>query len=149
MDLHFYIGHPMRKNSPCVVVCSITSQPTSNPTVEPQSNPMLKYVGNNWIPEDMFPLSACQGDCDIDDDCEGSLVCQQRNGNEEVLGCSGSADWATDYCRYPDSIRDVATPSPTVVLTSQTATLSPTVSPSISVQPSDVPSEMPSVRSLI
>jgi len=33
-------------------------------------NPELSDVGNNGSPASAFPLSACQGDCDDDDDCE-------------------------------------------------------------------------------
>ena len=31
----------------------------------------------------------CQGDCDEDSDCEEGLVCIQRDGFEQVLGCTG------------------------------------------------------------
>jgi hypothetical protein len=41
----------------------------------------------------------CQGDCDNDDDCLGSLVCFQRNANiTSVPGCSGTPLAAEDYC---------------------------------------------------
>eukprot|EP00980_Cylindrotheca_fusiformis_P000754 scaffold175_cov153-Cylindrotheca_fusiformis.AAC.6 len=50
-----------------------------------------------------FPLGRCEGDCDDDDDCEGGLICFQRNENESVPGClGGSKDRSkTDYCTPP------------------------------------------------
>ncbi len=42
----------------------------------------------------------CLGDCDVDDDCKGNLVCFQRDKNEAVPGCDGGEDdgTPTDYC---------------------------------------------------
>ena len=34
----------------------------------------------------------CSGDCDTDDDCAGDLVCFQRDGGEDVPGCSWGAN---------------------------------------------------------
>eukprot|EP00980_Cylindrotheca_fusiformis_P004439 scaffold948_cov106-Cylindrotheca_fusiformis.AAC.11 len=47
-----------------------------------------------------LPLGLCQGDCDSDEDCEGTLSCQQRHAGEEVNGCNGGGEDAseTDYC---------------------------------------------------
>jgi len=59
----------------------------------------LKFIANgpNRAPK-AFPLGECEGDCDNDNECEGSLVCMKRNGGEIVPGCSGidKAHW--DYC---------------------------------------------------
>ena len=38
------------------------------------SKPRLKYDGNNGIPEDVFPLGLCRGDCDTDDECGVSII---------------------------------------------------------------------------
>jgi hypothetical protein len=47
----------------------------------------------------------CQGDCDNDSDCFGTLKCLQRYGNEPVLGCYGYNDnpqyYAYDFCYDP------------------------------------------------
>jgi hypothetical protein len=46
-------------------------------------------------------LEMCQGDCDTDGDCKGSLVCFQREeGNIPVPGCDGGEEDQTpsDYC---------------------------------------------------
>jgi len=58
----------------------------------------LKYVGNDGIPVEAFPLGECEGDCDTDDDCEGSLECYQRDGGESVPGCEGNSRSKTDFC---------------------------------------------------
>ena len=44
---------------------------------------------------------ACQGDCDIDNDCASGFQCMQRNGDETVKGCGGSGLTGYDYCRVP------------------------------------------------
>lgn len=43
-------------------------------------------------------LDRCHGDCDTDADCKADHVCHQRNGDEPVPGCSGTADSTVDYC---------------------------------------------------
>mmetsp|Transcript_12012 Transcript_12012/g.28728 ORF Transcript_12012/g.28728 Transcript_12012/m.28728 type:complete len:586 (+) Transcript_12012:138-1895(+) len=45
-------------------------------------------------------LGRCEGECDIDDDCEGDLVCYQKNDCVYVPGCRGGEyDYSyTDYC---------------------------------------------------
>ncbi|GFH44862.1 hypothetical protein CTEN210_01336 [Chaetoceros tenuissimus] len=48
--------------------------------------PKIKYVGEC---RSQHQCGLCQGDCDDDDDCEGSLVCVQRDNYEPVLGCNG------------------------------------------------------------
>ncbi|KAL3936908.1 MAG: hypothetical protein SGBAC_007877 [Bacillariaceae sp.] len=52
-----------------------------------------------------FPLALCQGDCDYNWDCEPGLICQQRDANEEVIGCigGGSDSSRTDYCVSPNN----------------------------------------------
>lgn len=51
-----------------------------------------------YIARDAEDLGECQGDCDSDSDCRGSLVCFKRSGYESVPGCSGSGNSGTDYC---------------------------------------------------
>mmetsp|Transcript_117586 Transcript_117586/g.279177 ORF Transcript_117586/g.279177 Transcript_117586/m.279177 type:complete len:508 (+) Transcript_117586:58-1581(+) len=48
-----------------------------------------------------FHLGQCEGDCNHDDDCSGSLRCMQRSGNEDVPGCNGLPFWGVDYCYDP------------------------------------------------
>eukprot|EP00931_Biecheleriopsis_adriatica_P060751 TRINITY_DN36495_c0_g1_i1.p1 TRINITY_DN36495_c0_g1~~TRINITY_DN36495_c0_g1_i1.p1 ORF type:complete len:2641 (-),score=486.46 TRINITY_DN36495_c0_g1_i1:92-6985(-) len=54
-----------------------------------------QYLGGN-LP--LRKMIQCEGDCDTDDDCEGSLVCFQRDGSEAIPGCEGSASSSTDFC---------------------------------------------------
>ncbi|CAE8698862.1 unnamed protein product, partial [Polarella glacialis] len=43
-------------------------------------------------------LFVCEGDCDSDDDCQGSLKCFQRDKYEKIPGCKGSGKSGWDYC---------------------------------------------------
>ena len=44
-------------------------------------------------------LNACEGDCDVDTDCQGGMYCFQRSG-ENTPGCKGETHgW--DYCIQP------------------------------------------------
>ncbi|KAL7544210.1 hypothetical protein ACHAWF_007590 [Thalassiosira exigua] len=59
----------------------------------------LKKVGNDGEPRSAYPLDECEGDCDDDSECQGSLVCFQRSSGEEVPGCTGDgSSKKTDYC---------------------------------------------------
>ena len=52
-------------------------------------------------------LGQCEGDCDSDSDCEGNLVCLQRNAYDRIpSGCRGSLSWKTDYCVRPSNNND-------------------------------------------
>jgi len=66
-------------------------------------------------------LRKCQGDCDRDSDCQGSLKCFQRNGYAKVPGCAagGSGDQRNyDYCYEPSgSTRPSPPPPPPKVCT--------------------------------
>ena len=66
----------------------------------------LRIKGNNGYPSEDFPLGICQGDCDTDDECEGDLVCFQRDAYEAVPGCSGgeSEYRGNDFCIYPQNL---------------------------------------------
>ena len=85
-------------------VCG-TNGPTNSPSPAPTplqtippTMPQLERVGNDGIPESVFPLQQCQGDCDDDLDCFGKLQCIQRDAFEEVLGCAPGGESGTDYC---------------------------------------------------
>jgi len=54
---------------------------------------------------DREPLGQCQGECDVDEDCEGDLECFQRQddtGLTPVPGCRGSGAHNWDYCYKPE-----------------------------------------------
>ena len=49
------------------------------------------------------PCGECQGDCDTDEDCSGSLICHNRNVPKKeddaiVPGCGGRDYSRTDWC---------------------------------------------------
>ena len=48
-------------------------------------------------------MRECEGDCDSDSDCSGSLVCFDRSNTEAVPGCSGTGEPGNDYCIQPES----------------------------------------------
>ena len=70
------------------------------PVVPPSSNkPRLVNKGGT-----AYNLLECHGDCDRDSDCQGTLKCFQRNGNQPVPGCAsgGSGDVrGYDFCYKP------------------------------------------------
>ena len=58
------------------------------------------------------PCGQCAGDCDRDTDCEGDLICFQREDDESVVGCSGDASSGWDYCYDPSGKVTVLAPTP-------------------------------------
>lgn len=46
------------------------------------------------------PLDKCQGDCDVDADCKGNLICFHRQAYQSIPGCQGgdTNERTTDYC---------------------------------------------------
>ena len=79
---------------------------TTTPTAAPNSLPSLLFVGNDGTFE-VYPLSECMGDCDMNDDCAGDLICMQRIANEPVPGCQGPGEFSADYCAKPESLTAV------------------------------------------
>lgn len=53
-------------------------------------------VGYGSSPDQV--LKECEGDCDSDSDCQGSLVCFQRDAGQEVPGCNGISLSKSDFC---------------------------------------------------
>ncbi|KAL7537594.1 hypothetical protein ACHAWF_005837 [Thalassiosira exigua] len=77
----------------------ILREVTSPPPPPGGQSKQLKKVGNDGEPESAYPLDECEGDCDDDSECQGSLVCFQRSWGEPVPGCSGDDRIRkTDYC---------------------------------------------------
>lgn len=115
----------------------LTGSPTTLPTVSPTISaaptppyPRLNKIGNDWNPASGFPLSECEGDCDRNRDCKGTLICFQRDATESVPGCLGGETQSsrTDYCVRPDATIMTARPTPP-------PTISPTVSPAPTLEP--------------
>lgn len=55
------------------------------------------------------PCSACQGDCDSDMDCEGTLLCQERSlhSKVDIAGCEGTGIPGLDYCYISEPGRNL------------------------------------------
>jgi len=74
----------------------------------------LGRVGNNGDPEYLYPLKACQGDCDSSSDCLDGLECYQRSegDTDPIPGCAGDLDGRTDYCYDPNADGSIPVPPP-------------------------------------
>ena len=111
--------------------------PTKAPTGG--SGKLVGYGGTP--PASVFPLQLCEGDCDLDTDCDDGLVCFQRGPGIPVPGClNGDKEMSrTDFCIADPSSRQM----PTILNTSPTgppsltwntaapATLDPIVAPKV------------------
>jgi hypothetical protein len=87
---------------------SISIQPTAAPSEMPSPAPTaaaknVEYVGNDGSPTSAYPLGECQGECDSNEDCEGGLICFQRDPGDPVPGCLGGEDDTSrnDFCISP------------------------------------------------
>jgi hypothetical protein len=140
-----YCYDPAGGPTPATPTVSPATQPTDTPVTQPTDGPPVAIVGNNGSPSSVFPLLACQGDCDVDSDCAGTLECFQRDGGEAVPGCGGGEldSSRTDYCYDPTGGPTPATPtvSPAAQPT-DTPVADP--SPTPAAQPTDTPVADPS-----
>ena len=84
-----------------------TPEPTASPTTAAPSPAVptsaglpevMAVSGSYCTPTAQCP--ACYGDCDEDSDCQGDLVCEQRDGGEMVTGCSGGEDSPSGEYEY-------------------------------------------------
>jgi Bacterial protein of unknown function (DUF839) len=93
----------------------------------------LTYTGDNEKPARSFPLGMCEGDCDSDSDCAGSLRCFQRDGIEHVPGCTGDGISGKDYCSTSGTTASVTPttvrPTTAIPTTAPAKTATPTISP--------------------
>ena len=70
-------------------------------TVRPpgdDSSPGFLSVDNSNTLHGGSRMGNCQGDCDYDSDCVGSLKCILREDSGHVYGCSGLPNPYWDYC---------------------------------------------------
>ncbi|CAB9513487.1 expressed unknown protein [Seminavis robusta] len=106
----------------------------------PADLPMLQAYGG--IPNlNRFPLKLCEGDCDVDSDCDVGLLCFQRIAFTGVPGCQGGETFAanTDFCI------SIATENPTGSPTTKSPTFGPTGSPTIDTSISKLPTGSPAI----
>ena len=65
----------------------------------------MNLAATDESPPSVFPLQECEGDCDVDSDCSGTLICYQRSaGDDTVPGCSGRPTGENDYCIKPPTV---------------------------------------------
>merc|ERR1719295_1070120 len=85
-----------------------TSAPTVTPTMAPTEDILLfstsvdddgltELVNLGWSPSET--LYECQGDCDFDHDCDGSMLCYHDG---IPPGCTGTYTSYMDYCYDPN-----------------------------------------------
>lgn len=88
-----------------------TKKPTSPPT-DPAHVDTQKLTTHGWNAHTLagakkHGLGMCQGDCDRDHQCRGSMVCYQSNkSGNKVTGCEGKTNGAHDYCYQPLKLSD-------------------------------------------
>jgi hypothetical protein len=138
-------------STPTVTTTTPTEAPSKTPLVEGDADhsPLpLEIVGNNGDFQ-VYPIGRCQGDCDIDNDCEPGLVCFQRRFDEPVRGCGTGPPglYSVDFCIDP---QDIQTASASTTLPDPTSTSVPTsvetdIPVVLTMQPrTDMPSAAPS-----
>ena len=101
-----------RNGTQSVPGCTGTGVSAKDYCHKPNEADTLAYVGNDLLPSRSFPLGECEGDCDSDDDCAGSLQCIERSGTESVPGCFGSGCSGKDFCYRDTPPTNPTTPAP-------------------------------------
>ena len=73
-----------------------------------QHRGLLQVISKGGIPNE---LGLCQGDCDYDTDCKGSLICYKRTNFQSIPGCAGGEleESRTDFCIEDPNARLFAT----------------------------------------
>ena len=93
---------PAPSVNPTSVPSSIPSSslaPSNAPTITP-----LHFGGWSYCTASN-PCGQCQGDCDGDAECQGDMVCHQRDRDEAVpFGCGGTPVSGVDYCVEPSKL---------------------------------------------
>jgi len=84
-----------------------------NKQVDQQQATTLVDIARSGVSD----LQKCEGDCDGDDDCAGSLECLRRSGSESVPGCEGTGTDGWDYCYDPLDDPEVSQSTTTANLT--------------------------------
>lgn len=50
--------------------------------------PEILPLGSDYCTE-ANKCGSCEGDCDTNDDCDGDLICFQRDPGDDIPGCDG------------------------------------------------------------
>ena len=91
-----------------------------------QPSPDYRFTIVAHLTSDVFLVHTV----DSDSQCEGDLVCFQRDSVEAVPGCYGTGSSGWDYCYKPGTPPPTTTKSPTA-----SPTLCPTDGPVLTAQP--------------
>jgi hypothetical protein len=68
--------------------CSGTGQYGKDYCYNPNLSTVLAVVANKKKHPTLYPLGECEGECNTDADCSGSLLCFQPSDTETVPGCT-------------------------------------------------------------
>jgi len=77
--------------------------PTEMPPFETSTTTddgLTELVSHSWSGTGSI-MSKCEGDCDSDTDCQGTMECFQNDGYDVPPGCTGTVVNAYDYCYDP------------------------------------------------
>ena len=61
---------------------------------------LLGHYDNPCLGDPANCLGLCEGDCDQDWECRGSMYCFKRSGFDPVPGCAGTGKSGWSYCTY-------------------------------------------------
>jgi len=91
-----------------LVSTSLTPNLSVAPSAAPSMNTVIENVSPTCSPTNL--CGKCQGDCNLDTDCWGHLVCYQRGSTSPgPPGCTGTPNSAWDYCIDPNELYDGGT----------------------------------------
>merc|ERR1712028_101958 len=95
---YVHTEHVNSANSVARHKCLLRELYDTRATQEPLKN-LVNFGGNGQA-----NMQTCEGDCDSDSDCAGSLQCFQRDSREAVPGCANNADVPHnyDFCYDPN-----------------------------------------------
>lgn len=104
MGVGIAVAHQTKNKKPVTIASNTTQSPTQSPTHQATLFPTIEQVTlpleyiEECSPE--FPCGKCQGDCDSDRDCAGSLQCtpDNRGAIVPVPGCIGTPSAEIEYC---------------------------------------------------
>jgi hypothetical protein len=114
---YFRCGEVSESEPPTVAHTAISHPPTAaqshstSPSEHPSSAPSFSEMDSvefiDWNPKGL-PLQHCEGDCDRDSDCAGTMICMQRrtSGSMAVPGCAMPKPVSSiaDFCVYPSDV---------------------------------------------
>ena len=74
-----------------------SAAPSQSPSL--QESTVLEFL--SWSPPEL--LQQCQGDCDMDVECAGDMICYHRTASAPVPGCENSdVPSIADFCIHPN-----------------------------------------------